>query len=165
MTEAGLGGQKDRLAIRDRLSYRNSSPAVENQPLNQSSPNQYGVQSRASSFSQSAIPLRRNYPTNAQHLAAASPTTIQPGSRRYPNFSTPGIRGSIERIPADQASEVMSSPLDDGQSRGLAPSRSAAQLQQLRTRTNSLGTRRIGIRPRQVTTTAGSGGILRDGRD
>ena len=161
MTEANYSAPKDRFLARDRtLHNQQPSPhaqGIENQPLQ--------PQSRAAPSTQSGIPLRRNYATpTASHLATTSHSSIQPGFRRYPGgTSGVGLRGPLERDrdrTPTQADVMSSSPQVETPSRTTTGLSRSSTMGPLRTRTNSIGTRRIGLRPRNSTITTAHGGSM-----
>lgn len=164
MTEANYAGPKDRLLRNRTLNQPTAyTQGVENQPLQ--------PQPRAAPSTQSSIPLRRNYATpTASHLAATSHSSIQPGFRRYPGgTSGVGLRGPLERDrdrTPTQADMISSSPQVETPSRATTGLARSSTMGPLRPRTNSIGTRRIGLRPRNSTiTTAPGGGLDPDGID
>lgn len=159
MTEAPIAGPKDRFHARDRTVHQPSphTPGLENKPLHH----------RTTPSTQSSIP-RRNYATpTASHLAATSHSSVQPGFRRYPGgTSGVGLRGPLERDRDRTPTQDMvnSSPVDTP-SRGTPGLSRSSTMGPLRTRTNSIGTRRIGLRPRNSTLTAAHRGMDPDGID
>ncbi|KAJ5095732.1 hypothetical protein NUU61_005088 [Penicillium alfredii] len=121
--------------------YQVSQSSVQPQP-----------QPRTPTALSSSIPFRRSYMAPATYTPATSRSNIQAGSRRYglsPNFS-----------PAAQSSGPEDSPRspqpEPTQTRISAPSGKMAasytHIQQPRLRTNSLGARRFGLRPRAPAT-------------
>ncbi|KAL1961383.1 hypothetical protein VTO42DRAFT_111 [Malbranchea cinnamomea] len=162
MTEATLTGPKERLLARDRplLGHPSSrAPGVENQPLPSrpsatTTTTAAAAAAAAATATPSSIPLRRHYAASStSHLATTSPSSIQPGFRRYTaGASAVGLRASLDRD-QDRISpkaDVPDSPPVDLQPRGSLGLVRGSTLQPLRTRTNSIGARRIGIRPRQT---------------
>lgn len=153
MTELGnSGGAHQRFSPRDRTSLQHNPTPEE--------------PSRNSSLAQSAIPLRRNYVSPSTQVPTASPSNIQPGFRRYGGISASSTPGSgANNSPYDGPSD--DSPLQQrtqlrgpsSASRNVGRFSDVQQQQQpLRSRTNSVGTRRFGLRTRQVT-------MNMDGRD
>ena len=127
-------------------------------PQSQQQQQQSSQPPRTPSISQSGIPLRRSFmapvtytPYNP-HTPATSRSNIQAGSRRYGSSFSSGttangpMTGNTTNIPETPQ------PTTPSQTRIVAPSTKLAgsytPIQQNRTRTNSLGTRRFGIRPR-----------------
>lgn len=112
---------------------------------------------RTPSISQSGIPLRRSfmapvtYTPYSPHTPATSRSNIQAGSRRYGSSFSSGTPNGPMTANTTNAPET-SQPATPSQTRIVAPSTKLAgsytPIQQNRARTNSLGTRRFGIRPR-----------------
>lgn len=103
-------------------------------------------------LSQSSIPFRRSYMAPAVYSPATSRSNIQAGSRRYglsPSFSST-TSGSVAeespRTPQGEASQTRIS-MPSGKS-----ATSYTPITQPRLRTNSLGTRRFGLRRRSAAT-------------
>ncbi|KAJ6106304.1 hypothetical protein N7512_009821 [Penicillium capsulatum] len=101
--------------------------------------------------SQTGIPFRRSYMAPAVYSPATSRSNIQAGSRRY------GLSPNFSNTPGSGADESPRSPrLEASQTRISVPSSktvtSYTPIQQPRLRTNSLGTRRFGLRTRATAT-------------
>lgn len=152
MTEFGNSGPgHQRFSPRDRTSLQlNQTPEEQQQPRN-------------SSLAQSALPLRRNYVSPSTQVPTASPSNIQPGFRRYGGVSASSTPGSAaNNVSYDGPSD--DSPLQQQRTQLRGPSSASrnpgriSDVQPLRSRTNSVGTRRFGLRSRQVT-------MNMDGRD
>lgn len=97
--------------------------------------------------SQTGIPFRRSYMAPAVYSPATSRSNIQAGSRRY------GLSPNFSNTPGSGTEESPRSPrLETSQTRISVPSgktvTSYTPIQQPRLRTNSLGTRRFGLRTR-----------------
>ncbi|KAK2767433.1 hypothetical protein FQN54_003589 [Arachnomyces sp. PD_36] len=119
--------------------------------------------SRNPSLAQSAIPLRRNYVSPSTQLPTAPHSNIQPGSRRYGGVSassTPGQATNNTQYdgPSDESPLQQRTQLRGPSSASRPAGGRLSDVQPLRTRTNSMGTRRFGLRSRQVT-------MNLDGRD
>lgn len=177
MTDIATPASSNRLSTRQRFSHgympsqsipnspqeQSYTPKTPQQPPSQPSQSQQQQQQssqppRTPSISQSGIPLRRSFmapvtytPYNP-HTPATSRSNIQAGSRRYGSSFSSGtapngpMTGNTTNIPETPQ------PTTPSQTRIVAPSTKLAgsytPIQQNRTRTNSLGTRRFGIRPR-----------------
>lgn len=103
------------------------------------------------SSSQTGIPFRRSYMAPAVYSPATPRSNIQAGSRRY------GLSSSFSNTPGSGTEESPRSPrLETSQTRISVPSgksvTSYTPIQQPRLRTNSLGTRRFGLRTRATAT-------------
>lgn len=173
MTIATPATQPSRLAARQRLSQSfTPSQSIPNSPREPQTPQQLPpthqlptptaqqqqepqAVPRTPSLSQSAIPLRRSF---ISHTPATSRSNIQSGSRRYglSSFSsTAPIEADIPETPQQSAPAQAQAPTPS-QTRIVAPSSKIAasytpiQQNQSRSRANSLGTRRFGIRPRPM---------------
>ncbi|OJJ79441.1 putative LPXTG-motif cell wall anchor domain protein [Aspergillus glaucus CBS 516.65] len=177
MTIATPATQPSRLAARQRLSQSfTSSQSIPNSPREPQTPQQQPPppthqrptptaqqqqqqepQSvpRTPNLSQSAIPLRRSF---ISHTPTTSRSNIQSGSRRYglSTFSsTTPIEADIPETP-QQSTPAQAQAPTPSQTRIVAPSSKIAasytpiQQNQSRSRANSLGTRRFGIRPRPM---------------
>lgn len=152
-----------RIPPRHRISheYRASHSAIK-PPQNQSPTTSQSQQQqqqipppRTPSLSQSGIPFRRSYINSATYTPATSRSSIQAGSRRYglsSNFTPSPTDGS----PAESSGLPRPSQPEPSETRITVPSSKLATsytpIQQNRIRTNSLGARRFGMRPRPVST-------------
>lgn len=146
---SGAQHEQQGLGISPRTSqFQIPTPSQASTPQSQSQPRTPTTQS------QSGIPFRRSYIGPAVYSPATSRSNIQAGSRRYglsPNFS------SNNNTPGSGAEESPRSPrLESSQTRISVPSgktvTSYTPIQQPRLRTNSLGTRRFGLRNRAAAT-------------
>lgn len=173
MTEVGTPSPAQSVSPRQRLSHdrsvSRSIPSVQQQEQHDQG---VGISPRTSqyqqlpapsqtpqtqprtptSLSQSSIPFRRSYMAPAVYSPATSRSNIQAGSRRYglsPSFSSTTPGSVAEESPRP-------SQLDAPQTRISVPSGKSATsytpIQQPRLRTNSLGTRRFGLRRRSAAT-------------
>ncbi|ODM18955.1 hypothetical protein SI65_05572 [Aspergillus cristatus] len=164
MTIATPATQSSRLAARQRLSQSfTPSQSIPNSPREPQTPQQPPPTHqlptptaeqhvpRTPSLSQSAIPLRRSF---MAHTPATSRSNIQAGSRRYGLSSFSAAPGETD-IPETPQQSAPAAPTPS-QTRIVAPSTKIAasytpiQQNQSRSRANSLGTRRFGIRLRPM---------------
>ncbi|KAL1971084.1 hypothetical protein VTN77DRAFT_35 [Rasamsonia byssochlamydoides] len=127
-----------RSSTRERLSREYASSTE--------SPSQPTQSSQQTRTLQSSIPLRRSYASpGGSGIPATSGVNIQPGFRRY------GLTHSV----SDRAvNESGGEGAEASQTRIVAPSSKTASSYtpiQTRARTNSLGSRRFGLRPRPST--------------
>lgn len=173
MTEVGTPSPAQSVSPRQRLSHdrsvSRSFPGTQQQEQHEQG---LGISPRASQYqqppapsqpqqaqprtpttlSQTSIPFRRSYMAPAVHSPATSRSNIQAGSRRYglsPSFSS--------TTPGSVAEESPRTPqVDANQTRISMPSGKSATsytpISQPRLRTNSLGTRRFGLRRRSAAT-------------
>ncbi|KAJ5574239.1 uncharacterized protein N7459_008666 [Penicillium hispanicum] len=166
MTETGTPSPVQSVPPRQRLSYghsRSISGVQQEQGLGISprSPQyqQLSTPSQAPASqprtpttipSQTSIPFRRSYMAPAVYSPATSRSNIQAGSRRY--GLSPNLSGATPGSGVDDSPR--SPQLESSQTRISAPSgksvTSYTPIQQPRLRTNSLGTRRFGLRQRPV---------------
>lgn len=111
------------------------------------SDSQQPSQPRTPTTSQSGIPMRRSLMTPSTYTPAISRANIQAGSRRYGLPS--GAEGPADDTPLSPRQETP-------QTKIVAPSSKLASsytpISQNRFRTNSLGGRRLGLRPRPTST-------------
>lgn len=173
MTEVATPSPAPSVSPRQRLSHSGSiSRSIPNVQQQEQHDQGLGVSPRTSQYqqtpapsqtpqaqprtpttlSQSSIPFRRSYMAPAVYSPATSRSNIQAGSRRYglsPSFSST-TPGSV----AEESSR--SSQLGPPQTRISVPSGKSATsytpIQQPRLRTNSLGTRKFGLRRRSAAT-------------
>ncbi|KAJ5439371.1 uncharacterized protein N7458_010369 [Penicillium daleae] len=168
MTEVGTPSPAQSVSPRQRLSHggsvsRSIPSAQQQQEQHEPRASQYQQHPASSqtqqaqprtptTLSQTSIPFRRSYMTPAVYSPATSRNNIQAGSRRYglsPSFSSTTPGSVAEESPR-------SSQLDASQTRISVPSGKSATsytpIQQPRLRTNSVGTRRFGLRRRSAAT-------------
>ncbi|QSS64609.1 LPXTG-motif cell wall anchor domain protein, partial [Histoplasma capsulatum] len=144
MTEINSG--TSRYSPRERRrsrEYTSNHPLPDQHVLQQISPQQHADQAHPISQVQSNIPVRRNYGTPGTSLPTTTHTNIQPGFRRYGASSLNTGTKSADASPNDHNSGAS----------GLGTKHTG--LLQLRSRTNSTGMRRIGIRNRPFFSTDG----------
>ncbi|OOQ83046.1 putative LPXTG-motif cell wall anchor domain protein [Penicillium brasilianum] len=173
MTEVGTPSPAQNVSPRQRLSHSGSvSRSFPNSQQQDQQDQGVGVSPRTSQYqqtptpsqtpqaqprtpttlSQSSIPFRRSYMAPAVYSPATSRSNIQAGSRRYglPSSFSSTTPGSV----AEESPQ--SSQLGPAQTRISVPSGKSATsytpIQQPRLRTNSLGTRRFGLRRRSAAT-------------
>lgn len=172
VTEIGTPSPAQNVSPRQRFSYSHSR-SVSNAPQDQS----LGISPRSTQFqapalsqgpptpqalppqsprtptvsSQTGIPARRSYMTPGVYSPAAPRSNIQAGSRRYglsTSFSNSTPRAGTEESPRSPQVESPQTRI------GIPSSKMATSytpIQQQRLRTNSLGTRRFGLRTRSST--------------
>ena len=162
-TDVSTATSTPRIPPRQRISheYRTSNstigPQQNRSPTSPSQPQQQQQSSlpRTPSISQSGIPFRRSYMTPATYTPATSRSSIQAGSRRY-GFGSNFTPSPSDRSPAENTGVPRPSQPEPSQTRIIAPSSKIATsytpIPQNRVRTNSLGTRRFGLRQRPMST-------------
>lgn len=135
-----------------------TTPQTPHQPPPPQIPQQQPSHPRTPSLSQTGIPLRRSFMAPVSYTPTTPRSNIQAGSRRYglPSFSATNGSGHGNDA-AEQPQQPQSPQQTTSQTRIVAPSTKIAAsytpIQQNRTRTNSLSTRRFGIRPRPTVNT------------
>jgi hypothetical protein len=155
MTEIAGYSSGRRPTTRDRLSREYGTPNSSESPSIRLSTAQQPSQSPqmyTPPSVQSSIPQRRSYASPAgSGIPAASGVNVQPGFRRYGPSS--GLSHSVsDRAVSQSPGETVASSLTLPQTRIVAPSSKIAtsytSIQQPRLRTESSGTRRLGLRSR-----------------
>ncbi|RAL07491.1 putative LPXTG-motif cell wall anchor domain protein [Aspergillus homomorphus CBS 101889] len=161
-----------RVSPRQRMShgYTASQPMVttpERHPRYSAHPQPSQLpQPRTPTLSQSAIPLRRNLMTPG-YTPATARSNIQAGFRRYGAGS--GLSSATHTSDGINEDGIMSPRQEPSRTRIIAPSSKLAAsytpISQNRLRTNSLGTRKSGLRPRSMAASDEAVNAFDDGFD
>ncbi|PLB45688.1 hypothetical protein P170DRAFT_363959 [Aspergillus steynii IBT 23096] len=182
MTEIANPAAATHRSPRQRISYGYTSSQAPPDPTpdrfssqSQSQSQSQLPQPRTPTVSQSGIPLRRSLMTPTNYPPATPRSNIQAGSRRYglssaaTSFdSTPDDASAAPEsssFPAASSSSTNHTPLPNSHNtRIVAPSSKLAgsytPIAQNRLRTNSLGTRRFGLRPPRAMAAAAADGAV-----